>query len=403
MNNKDITSHEIEELSRKYRILPQKITYILSKYGSMKNYVEQYMNNGKEKVNYSKSIFENDKSPLEDNVSNQVIVDVAENSDRIGLKIFFIMQKCKYEGRRITFFDSSQIAKGFEKLNVREKEVICLYARIQESKYYDSIMKKYGENYLKRKPFEREFMNAMYKLSRKREVGNCWYTFAEKDDLCLSEEERKKRTRIFDEFYNSNLIFIPDNEFKDEPDSITHSEKIRMKDELCEIKRLQDRNIEADSIKKLNLPTHIYHSLEREGIFTIAQLKSMTDEELAMIKGIGKYGLEKIKSLMFEFIDPKLLDLKAERDCLMEKLNGLQIKVKEAEKLLASYNRILDKKTIDSERSDSIQNLYLPKHLVKKLQDNGIETISQLKSMSEEEIVNKYRRKSFKVFNNKRR
>ena len=96
------------------------------------------------------------------------------------------------------------------------------------------------------------------------------------EDQTYTNEEKNRIIQIYDEIFNSNLIFCPDKEFDQEPDSITTTQIEKLVSELNWIKeraslRQQSENeqktVSTDErftfIEKLNVKFETYYALKK--------------------------------------------------------------------------------------------------------------------------------------------
>ncbi|HXV27446.1 MAG TPA: DNA-directed RNA polymerase subunit alpha C-terminal domain-containing protein, partial [bacterium] len=103
----------------------------------------------------------------------------------------------------------------------------------------------------------------------------------------------------------------------------------------------------SDSIRELELPSYLIKRLENQGIETISQLQLKTEKELLLIQNVGETRV----------------------DLIRKALAGRRLKLKE-EKI----------------PRDSIRSLNMPESLADHLEREGITTVSELQSMSLEDL-----------------
>ena len=353
---------EILKLSKKYRIKPDKISYILLRYGTMEDFLKTYID-GK--------LTDKDYEVLKDNLVQGLTINTAKVATREHLLLaqylyenadIFSRNKFNQKGR-VIFFDGEKLIEEFHKLSRKQQKIIGLRCGMYEGEiecdqqpYYPYRTLRYCRN--DKYSVEEHYQDKDESRGRARldkaMRGTREIYWLDKDATGLSKEEIEKREMISNKIYNSTLIFVPDKELEKEPDSITHSERLEFLAELSRIKQLQDKNIEVDSIRKLNLPTKVSRPLETAGIKTITQLKSKSLKELRKVRQLGDKSIEKIQQALEEMYPEireerlkeenisMLKQLKDTRDQLTKKVEKLKSELKDAEERLAYYETLLN-------------------------------------------------------------
>jgi hypothetical protein len=291
-------------------------------------------------------------------------------------------------GKGILTYDGEEVMQAFEKMSSREKKILAMFCDLHGTKYFpDKIRSVAGamevSEFIKitknrkpdyglgaYKPLGGELpvesqLTRMYCHSasrkycfpnpdeRKKAVGFLEKlkkqihirTFASHSTLGMNESQEKRYQDIIDTFYKGNLVFVPDIEYASEPDSISHEEQQQL---LMVLGEMQDARLEVvkrDSVDRLDLPPRVTNTLKRRGIELITQLKNLSDEEIMQIRGLGKDGFEYIKAKLSELEDPEIRKLREERAAQAEKVAQLRAQLQEAEKLLSSYDKIMNKTT----------------------------------------------------------
>ena len=371
----------IYELAKKYRIKSDKIEYILFKYGSMDRFIEVYLKD---------QLDDADKKVLKDNLVYGLTIDIAQDDKRETV----LLAQYLYEGAdifrrdmghqkgRVIFFDGEKLMEQFHKLSVRQQKIIGLRCGMYEGKIKSNEQEGYrtcsrGTYSISEQYQDEKESKGMARLDRGMRLSEARETYwSDEDTIGLPKEEVEKRARIFDKIYHSNLIFLPDKGLGQLPDSITHSERVEFATELSRIRQVQRKNIELDSIRKLNLPIKLQRSLESVGIKTITQLKDKSARELMRTKKLGKKSVERIQAALEEIYpelrevreqepreqepreeeprESELEKLKATRDRLAQKVEALKSQLQDAEQLLASYDALLNG---DAQKDEGTPNL----------------------------------------------
>lgn len=260
-------------LARKYRIRPDKINYLISKYRS----IEEFL-----KVNREGNIDEEDISYLRDNITD--IIDIS-NTKNPGFNMLYrlIEQRENIEpmNRTLQLVDFEELKEYLRVcLTQRELEVIINVFGLEDGKC--RTLSEIGkEGNCTRQSILEIKTRAIEKL-RQTMVAKKISKFGR---YCLDEDKRKL---IEDIVYNSNAIFIPDEEFKDEPyDISTHKYRKIIGKETVNM---------PESISSIQLSVRSHNALMRAGIDTIQKLIEASDSMISNIRNLGPKGCEEIFS-----------------------------------------------------------------------------------------------------------
>ena len=162
----------------------------------------------------------------------------------------------------------------------------------------------------------RQIENKAMRILINRSNNGDWIVFSEADTekQDLTPEEAARRKLLLDKIYNSNLIWVPDKEYEQEPNSMQHSEVKEIAMELARIQPIKEEKNKmpenptiidtpiildgAASINKLGLSDRTYAVLRRAGIATIGELSKKSPEEIINLRNAGRKTAEEIESTL---------------------------------------------------------------------------------------------------------
>lgn len=365
---------QIEELAKKYRISPDKIDYILSKYGTMEDYIKAYREN--EDVDFEKD------GPLRSNVRHSLFIDVCSRTQNNHLSRLYRAIYPRYlEGSRfdsnLVFFDGKKVLEGLEMLPQREKDIICYRFGLTDGRTHtiDEIGKIFGLTRERIIQVENKTIRKLRKPAARQEHFKKLYDEKESEGKQFTPQEEEKRRLLLDRIYSSNLIFTPDEEYSQDLDSITMEELREMASELSSIqieatKREQtilEATLEGTPIETLNFSVRTYYRLKRRGITTVEQLRAMSKDELMATGYMGSISLQEIEEKLAELetkelsaigfikdgLNCGLEELRAKRDELAREVEKLNSQIQSAEQILASYDKLLESKQKGDKQPES--------------------------------------------------
>ena len=298
------------DLSRKYGLNLDKIDYILSKYGKMENFAKAYIN-GK--------LDNEDMRLLSDNLNT--FIDISKKGDIRHIKFVKYFAKhmkkvpiMQENNNEIKFFDSTKIPELISRLTPKRAQIINLSFGFVDGK--EIPRKEIAEMFkVTIQAITTSLQKSFLKLAR-YEKGNSTVFQGGELELCKKQQkptvkEKKKMDSILRRIYSSNLIFIPDEGFTQEPNNITseelasiaaqikkfRQEKMQLEEQNAEIE-IKNKGFERKSftpIENLDISVRAYNIFGRNGIKTVEQLRYKKEEDVARLKGMGTKTLEEVK------------------------------------------------------------------------------------------------------------
>lgn len=267
-----------ETLAKKYRIMPAKIDHIVSKYGSMKDFLEAY-STGK--------LDNEDIFVLKDNLRKNIPV----NGNNPGLNLLWnkIFEKdlgnnFYINKKQLHFFDQDELLKALDLLEEKEKQF---------------IIKKFGIETGKTSSLDdsKDILNVSWSRVGQllpillRKLNNIcsanpaiFNTLLETHDL--TDEETKQMDNIAAKLFSSNCIFIPDKKYDLIPDSISNDTIESLMNKYLDIDKAHNHT-HGQNIESLHLPTKIYNVLAKNGIRTVEELAKHSKEKIFYLEGMG--------------------------------------------------------------------------------------------------------------------
>ena len=187
-----------------------------------------------------------------------------------------------------------------------------------------------------------------------------------------TDKEKSRMLEIYDEIFNSNLIFIPDKEFSQEPNSITTTQIEKLASELSWIKkraslRQQYQNQGKTSVKdescilieELDVSFETYYRLKKAKIGNVFQLRKMTREDLMLIANMQTEIVEEIEIALNKLYPERsqtyLEKVRASKALLEREVARLKVELQNAEELLATYEALLSGNTLSNEAVPDLQ------------------------------------------------
>lgn len=132
------------------------------------------------------------------------------------------------------------------------------------------------------------------------------------DKEALSDEEQNIINELKDIIFNSNMIFVPDEKYKQEKINIDSELFIEKLDALENLK-IEKMNKKYESIKdilgtstdELKLSRRTYNCLYKVGITTLGKIGALKESELLKIENLGISCLAEIKAKLDEYDIPR--------------------------------------------------------------------------------------------------
>ena len=405
-----------KELSRKYGLKIEKIDYILSKYGNMKNFVITYINN---------ELDDEDKNLLSENLTT--FIDISKQGDRRHIK--FVRSFASHikgfstmveDSSEIKFFDSSKIPELTSRLNPRSKQIINLRFGLDGEK--ENQRKEIAEMFkISVQAICLNMQNSFSKLERYEKYNSTLFQGGELSQSIKQQEltakQKNKMNSILRKIYSSNLIFIPDEGLTQEPNDITIEElasiatqvrsireeknqKEDQKEDKKEEIKMKDRVFERKAytpIENLDFSGRAYNALGRYGIRTLEQLRYKTLEELAEIKFMGTKTLkeiqEKVRAIIPENEEIFVEDTRQETEVPIDELmisDELFNILKRANINTVAELRRLTKKELESIKGIKIngflKDIRLELERLEKIYGKHITELERLKHLKAEKV-----------------
>lgn len=118
----------IEALSQKFRIKPEKIDYIISRFGSIESFIKAYREG---------SLAAEDLSLLGDNLAN-LQIDINHGINSPFNKIYTAINPHSFD-RTLKIFDSNKISDALYSLTEQEFDCICYYYGLYDNTSYSQV------------------------------------------------------------------------------------------------------------------------------------------------------------------------------------------------------------------------------------------------------------------------
>ena len=217
---------EIEELARKYRISPDKISYILNKYGTIESFSEAYKKGKLDKK---------DIEVLKDNL--RCVIDLSDSNNKAleELYLAIIGEKEFIQQNGITIVDLSLLQKQVEQLG-NEAYTKILFERFGietgERRTLQSIANDYETSANNIRVKEATALRKLRHPSRKKKVVL--------KDMPQYDELTEEQKAMVDSIFNSNIMFYPDEEYMHESSDIDGKELTK----TFEIDRVEETEVQ---------------------------------------------------------------------------------------------------------------------------------------------------------------
>ena len=390
---------KIGELAKKYRIKEQKVLYILKKYRTMEEFVNAIRNS---------KLSEQDLEQIGNNIQTSFCLSGINN---IGITKLYLDIFKKDNSGDLVFFDDTKILETLEGEKSGKRKIVCDNYGIKTGKKL-KLRETADENECglgNVRTIKREVLQRLRGILNEAEVSISINQVL--DTYELSDNEREQIRSIQKRIFSSNLIFIPDNEYADEPDDICEKDLVEMTKIIREIveRHISKNKIsDSDLICRLGLSNKSYNYLRSVGIATVGEFRKIEVQRVLEAKGVGVGTLQEIL-VKLEEIGAKV-EIDDESDiCILNLsvrtykcLNAMGVRtVNEFKKLTreklqkvkgigrVSITEILEKLeelgvTIENDSDISMLNLSVraQKYLIKR----GIKTVGQLKEIDEVDI-----------------
>jgi len=358
---------EVQELSRKYRIRERKMAYILNKYKTMEQFIKMFRKGALDKE---------DKKMLQENLNMCIDIHTGINEGYSRLLKEIMPNQAKKE---LLIYDSDWMTFLVEKLDSTAADVIKMaFGNYKNGNYtYSQIGARFGisaeEAHRTKESGVKKLMSRSSVIQDDVIIHNAIPTAtAIKKNKTYTDEEKSRIAQIYDEIFNSNLIFLPDKEFELEPNSLTTTQVEKLALELNWIKeraslreRYQEqgkKSIEDEAfikIEELDVEFETYYRLKKTGIINIYQLRKITREDLMLIANMKteiveeiELALNKVEMLPEEIEEKKeevqessktdLEKVKASKEWLERDVARLKADLQDAEELLEIYTALLN-------------------------------------------------------------
>ena len=358
------------DLSRKYGLNLEKIDYILSKYGNMKNLVTAFVN-GK--------LDDEDKRLLGENFNT--FIDISKQGDIRHIKFAQYFARhiknapiMEAHNNGIKFFDGTKIPELISRLTKKGAEITNMKFGFIDGNEIQA--KDIAEMFnVTVQAINSNMKKSFLKLARYENINPTFFQGGEYYQCKkLTSRDKMKIDSILKKIYSSNLIFIPDEGLTQEPNDITPEELAsiakKLKEFRMEIMQREEHKseIQRDSERESSTPLEnidfsvkAYNLFRRNGISTVEQLRYKSLEELARLKGMGPKTLaeiqEKLRATIPEnegiFKETKLEQLKHLKAEKEDEAEETRNKTQDASKLLDSYEQLLDESVQINEGEES--------------------------------------------------
>ena len=347
---------EIEELARKYRISPDKISYILNKYGTIESFSEAYKKGKLDKK---------DIEVLKDNL--RCVIDLSDSNNKAleELYLAIIGEKEFIQQNGITIVDLSLLQKQVEQLG-NEAYTKILFERFGietgERRTLQSIANDYETSANNIRVKEATALRKLRHPSRKKKVVL--------KDMPQYDELTEEQKAMVDSIFNINIMFYPDEEYMHESSDIDGKELAK----TFEIDRVEET--EVQQVEEDKEPKKQPSTLELG--FTDATNKVLINLGIKNIEdllNISERMLEEKLYYSFSHIgSPKATGFQSTRDVMQKRRE------------LMSERGIEEKKTFTLDAS-IIELEDISRRTAHFLEDGGIITIRDLITTDEEKLM----------------
>ena len=298
------------KLSRKYGLKPEKIDYILSKYRNMENFATAFM---------SDKLDNEDMKLFQENLNT--FIDISKQGDIRHIKFLKYFAKhmknspiMEEENHEIKFYDSRKIPNLISRLTSKRAQIINMSFGFLDGKEY--LRKDVAETFkvtMQAISFymRKSFLQLIRHEKAKSTVFQGGEISVHKKQSRITLEQKEKINFLLRRIYNSNLIFIPDEGFIQEPNDITPEELASIAEQVKTIReeeiQIEGPKVEAEiegkeferksytPLEYVDISVKAYNILGRHGIKTLEQLRYKTEKEVLELKGMGPKTLEEVK------------------------------------------------------------------------------------------------------------
>ena len=349
----------IEELARKYRISPDKISYILNKYGTIESFSEAYKNGQLDKK---------DIEVLKDNL--RCVIDLSNSNNKALEELYLAIagEESFIQKDGITIVDLSLLKKQVEQLG-NEAYTKILFERFGietgERRTLQSIANDYGTSANNIRVKEATALRKLRHPARNKKVVL--------KDMPQYDKLTEEQKAMIDSIFNSNIMFYPDEEYMHEPSDIDRKELSK----IFEIDRTEETEVEkVEEVEEDKAPKKQPSILELG--FTEATNKVLINLGIKNIEdllNISERMLEEKLYYSFSHIgSPKATGFQSTRDVMQKRRE------------LMSERGIEEKKTFTLDAS-IIELEDISRRTAHFLEDGGIITIRDLITTDEEKLM----------------
>ena len=347
---------EIEELARKYRINPDKISYILNKYGTIESFSEAYKKGKLDKK---------DIEILKDNL--RFVIDLSDSNNKALEELYLAImgEKEFIQQDGITIVDLSLLQKQVEQLE-NEAYTKILFERFGietgERRTLQSIANDYETSANNIRVKEATALRKLRHPARNKKVVL--------KDMPQYDELTEEQKAMVDSIFNSNIMFYPDEEYMHEPSDIDGKELAKIF-EIDRVEETEVQQVEEDkepkkqpSILELGFTDATNKVLINLGIKNIEDLLNISERMLE----------EKLYYSFSHIGSPKATGFQSTRDVMQKRRE------------LMSERGIEEKKTFTLDAS-IIELEDISRRTAHFLEDGGIITIRDLITTDEEKLM----------------
>lgn len=366
---------EIEKLADKLKIKVERVSDLITRYGSVDNFIQMYRDG---KLNEYETMRYN-----EDLINNLIDIDC----NPLAANYSKLVQECcgstlSHE-HEIMIFSSEGLEKALETLTPGDKEVMKLRFGLIDGQ--PKLMEDVGKHF----DITRERVRQIEaRCLRRLKDPSRFLLFKPttikslKENRFVSDEERAALSDLENDIWNSNLIFKHDSfedlDFdKNKFDVIRDiQEKIKTRKEEAKKQKIQNIAENDITIEEFDFSIRTFNCLKRAGINTINKLMSLSEEELMKVRNLGRHSFEEIISKLEEhkllskppeveneteesaykkvYSESEMEEIREKKNELEAELKALEEQTRKAKELLAEYNKLIgdDKVNTDDETPD---------------------------------------------------
>ena len=234
------TPNYFKTLAKKYRINEEKIKYIIYRYGSVENFIEDYFKVTFDRLD-EKILGENIRTRfnIKDLNGSRALDDLYDRVINFYSTFMFVKHLPKMGNNAEWFFyDGDKLLSYLDTLDEKDKEIIRLRYGIEKDRTYTAkeIAEKIGSSQSKIAHRESEITMKLAKQRRDFTIVQ-FINMLERPHFGEAKEKVRKLKEMI---VKSNIIFYPDEEFSNEPvtcidiDELRYLfEEIKMLDPIC--------------------------------------------------------------------------------------------------------------------------------------------------------------------------